>query len=127
MSEFTISIEGPNAISLAKGLEKLTNFKVDIDLADPTEDLRGDRIDRVLVKLTLLVTLATGTVGLASKTVDLVDKVVNVIERVQEVQVPPVVPILIATSVLIVSNKGERKKLTNPTLEQIIEVLKEME
>jgi hypothetical protein len=121
MSQITISLEGTSAIALAEALKGLPGFEVSFEVGDPTEAVRGEKLDRVLVTLTAMVTLATNTVELVDKTVDLTDKLMDRIEHVQGCQVPPV------ESVLIVSDQGKRETLKNATAEQIVEALKEME
>jgi hypothetical protein len=114
MSQIQISLEGSSAIALAEALKGLPGFEVTVEVEDPTEAVRGEKLDRVLITLTTVVTLATSTVGLA-------DKAVSLVEHVRDFQSPPV------TSALIVSGKGDRVKLKDATPAQIIEVLKGME
>jgi hypothetical protein len=121
MSQITISLEGTSAIALAEALKGLPGFEVSVEVGDPTEAVRGEKLDRVLVTLTAMVTLATNTVGLVDKTVDLADKSIDLIEHVRDYQSPPV------KSVLIESSQGKRVRLENATPEQIVEVLKTME
>ena len=114
MSQIQISLEGSSAIEVAEALKGLPGFDVTVDVEDPTGAVRGEKLDRVLITLTTVVTLATSTVGLA-------DKAVSLAEHVRDFQSPPV------TSVLIVSGKGDRVTLKNATPAQIVEVLKGME
>lgn len=114
MSQIQISLEGASAIALAEALKGLPDFEVSVEVGEPTEAVRGEKLDRVLVTLTTVVTLGTSTVGLA-------DKAVSLAEHVRDFQSPPV------TSVLIVSEKGDRVKLKDATPEQIVEVLKGMQ
>ncbi len=114
MSQIQISLEGASAIALAEALRGLPGFEVSVEVGEPTEAVRGKKLDRVLVTLTTVVTLGTSTVGLA-------DKAVSLAEHVRDFQSPPV------TSVLIVSKKGDRVTLKDATPEQIVEVLQGME
>lgn len=121
MSQITISLEGASAIALAEALKGLPGFEVKVEIGDPTEAVRGEKLDRVLVTLTAVVTLATNAVDLVDKTVDVADKLRDRIEHVQGCQVSSV------ESVLIVSDQGKRETLKNATPEQIVEALKQVE
>jgi hypothetical protein len=114
MSQIQISLEGISAVALAEALQGLPGFDVSYQVADSSDPVRGERLDRVLVTLTTIVGLASGTIGLA-------DDAVSLAEHVRNFQSPPV------QSVVIQSDRGNRVTLENATPEQIIEVVKSME
>jgi hypothetical protein len=111
MSQIQISLEGSSAIAFAEALQGLPGYEVSYAVADQTEPVRGEKLDRVLITLTTVVALATSTVELA-------DKAVGLAERIRDFQAGPV------NSALVVSDQGDRQLLENATMEQVLETIR---
>ena len=97
-------MEGASAIAFAEALEGLPGYEVSYEV-EPDVVVRGEKLDRVLVTLTTVVTLATNTMTLA--------------EHVRDFVSPPV-----KSAVVMV---GEKKvTLENATPAQIVEIFQEV-
>ena len=111
MSQIQISLEGTSSIAVAQALKGLPGYEVSFEEL-PDEVVRGEKLDRVLVTLTTVVTLATSTVTLA-------DKSVSLAEHVRDFSSQPV-----KSAIVVVD--GKKVTLENATPAQIVEIFQEL-